>query len=313
MTIDVLPVGLPDDLLRRLEGNASVNLLGTPAKARKRGVDAMVFWETDRGYARELMSELDGRLRWVHVPWVGVEALMTDKVMSGELLLTNSRGAAGRSVAEYVMGGILAIAKDLPRHIRSAERRKLTFTPTRELHGATLLIVGLGDIGKHVARHARPFGMHIRAVTRRPARHWACESVTGPETLGEELERADFVVLSLPSTPQTRGMFDAKRIGRMARGSWLINVARGDIVDHDALAAALVAEKIGGAILDVFEPDPMPKSSPLWSMPNVVMTPHISSWTRQRFDKAFRIFERNIELFVKRRTLINQINVTLGY
>jgi phosphoglycerate dehydrogenase-like enzyme len=313
MNLNVLPVGVPDDCLARLFSNERINVVTAPSMPSLNSVDALLYWLPDRDFGRELMGMLGDRLKWVHVPWVGVEKLLTDRVVSGDVLLTNSRGAASMAVAEYVMSGILAISKDLPRHIRSSSQRSLDFAPTREIRGQRVLIVGLGDIGKAVARHARHFGMNVRAVTRTPAAYWACESVRPVDALEEEVRLADYAVLSVPSTSRTRHLFDQHLLGCMQQSAWLINVARADVVDQAALVRALAASSIGGAVLDVFDPEPLDEKSPLWSLPNTVLTPHVSSWTKQRFERAFRIFEKNIPLFLGKKPLTNQVNVNLGY
>jgi phosphoglycerate dehydrogenase-like enzyme len=133
------------------------------------------------------------------------------------------------------------------------------------------------------------------------------------DQLEEETSLADYVVLSVPSTSQTYHLVDAHFLDCMQQDAWLINVARGDVVDQVALVNSLVSKSIGGAVLDVFEPEPLDEKSPLWDLANVVLTPHVSSWTQQRFDRAFRIFERNIPLFLTNKPLLNRVNIKRGY
>lgn len=320
MKLSVLPVGISQASVRRLVGDARLTVLSEPSTRVAGRVDTMLFRLPasgfrlpDRDYGRELMNMLGARLRWVHVPWVGVEKLLTERVLAGETLLTNSRGAAGSAVAEYVAGCVIAHAKSLPQHIKSLAKRSLVFAPAREIRGQTALVVGLGDIGKHVARNLKHLGMRVRAVTRTPAAYWACDEVLGSAQLDSELRQADFIVLAAPSTPDTRHMSDQAALARCKPGACLINVARGDLIGTQALCVALRDGPLEAAYLDVFDPEPLDASSPLWELQSVVLTPHISSWTDQRFERAFQIFEKNLPLFLGGRPLLNQVRVDRGY
>jgi phosphoglycerate dehydrogenase-like enzyme len=313
MDVTVLPIGLPPHLRERLDTlpKRVKVLTGTPEDAVAEA-SVLLYWASDKQLGSDLIAA-GKRLKWVHVPWVGVEYLLVPKVRQGDVLLTNSRGVAGSAVAEYVLGAVLAVSKNLPRHIQDSGSRTPHFQPSHEVRGRTMLVVGLGDIGKAVARYAKNVGMRVRAVTTRPAPYWACESVKSVADLNGELPLADYVVLSLPATPQTNKLINEVTLRQMRSTSWLINVARGEVVDEAALAAALKDGVIGGAVLDVTEKEPLPSDSFLWDAPNIVLTPHVASWTEDRFERAYQLFERNLNLWMRGEQLQNVVPVERGY
>jgi phosphoglycerate dehydrogenase-like enzyme len=313
MDVTVLPIGLPPHLRERLDTLPKrVKVLsGNPEDAVKEA-SVLLYWASDKQLGGDLIAA-GKRLKWVHVPWVGVEYLLVPRVRQGDVLLTNSRGVAGSAVAEYVLGVVLAVSKNLPRHIQDSGSRTPRFQPSHEVRGRTILVVGLGDIGKAVARYAKNVGMRVRAVTTRPTPYWACDSVKSVADLNGELPLADYVVLSLPATPQTNKLINRETLRQMRSTSWLINVARGEIVDEAALAAALKDGAIGGAVLDVTEKEPLPSDSVLWDAPNIVLTPHVASWTEDRFERAYQLFERNLNLWMRGEQLQNVVPVERGY
>ncbi|CAH2944192.1 MAG: D-3-phosphoglycerate dehydrogenase (EC [uncultured Paraburkholderia sp.] len=216
MSIRILSVGVPDKYLTHLD-KKRITVIRDPKHVGD-GVDAMIYWFADRQYGHELIDPMGEQLRWVHVPWVGVEQLISERVRAGEVVLTNSRGATGVSVAEYVTGCVLSHAKSLPSHFTNQAARSLTFAPTKEVRGQTALILGLGDIGKHVARNLRHLGMRVRAVTRTASPHWACEEVLSIGHLAIELHSADYVVLCAPSTESTRHLINDATLSHFKAG-----------------------------------------------------------------------------------------------
>lgn len=268
--------------------------------------DVLLYWDNDRNAARTYIEGMRG-LDWVHVPWIGVERLMFPRIREGKVTLTNSAGVAATPVAEYVLGAMLAISKSLATHLENQRSRFWANRPaTHELAGRTLLIVGYGDIGSRVGDYARALGVRVEGVATSP-RTDGDVVVHGPDGLDDALARADFVLLSLPSTAATRPLMTAERLARMKSGAWLINVGRGDCIDEAALVDCLRKGAMGGAWLDVVSVEPLPADSPLWAELSIVITPHASSWTRERFDRSFDIFLENLEARRAGRPLRNVV------
>jgi phosphoglycerate dehydrogenase-like enzyme len=252
------------------------------------------------------------RLRWVHYTGAGIEHLLVPSFVRSSIPLTNSRGIHSRAVAELALALLLALAKGLPDRLRAQAEHRWTQELNRGLHGATLVVVGLGSIGSTVARAASALGMHVIGV-RRTARQarWAHDVVAFTD-LDRVLPRAEYLVLCCPETDETRGLIGAAQLRRLPRGAVVVNVARGTIVDEPALIEALLDGHLGGAGLDVFRTEPLAPDSPLWAMPNVVITPHypnVRGWERETVDR----FVDNAERFLDGRPLRNVIDKRRGY
>jgi phosphoglycerate dehydrogenase-like enzyme len=251
-------------------------------------------------------------LRWVHYTGAGVEHLLVPAFVSGPLVLTNSRGAHTSAVAELALALLLALAKGVPARLRDQAAHRWTQELTHGLDGATVVIVGLGSIGLAVARSARALGMHVIGVRRtcRPAR-WVDDVVAFAE-LHRVLPRAQYLVLCCPATHETRGLIGESELSLLPHGAYLVNVARGSIVDEAALIEALRSEQLAGAGLDVFAQEPLESDSPLWDLPGVIVSPHypnVRGWERE----TVRRFIENAERFLEGRTLRNVVNKRRGY
>jgi phosphoglycerate dehydrogenase-like enzyme len=232
-------------------------------------------------------------LRWMQTAAAGTDHTVFDQLRSNGVRLTTGVGTTAPAIAQTVMLYVLALSRDLPRLGRAQAEHRWAPNEPADLEGRRLGIVGFGAIGEHVARLAEPFGMEVIGLRRRPDP--AHPVTTWPtERFGELLEWADVVVVCAPLTDETRGMFDAGAFARMRPGSWFINVGRGQIVDEDALVQALLDGHLGGAGLDVFATEPLPSDSPIWDLPNVIVTPHCSGDTDS---SARRVVELTIENF----------------
>lgn len=214
-------------------------------------------------------------LRWMQLMNAGTDDPVFARLQGNGVVLTNAVGAAAPSIAQTVMLYLLALGRDMPRMLRSQAQRRWDPVTVTDLDGMRLGIVGMGAIGGHVARLAEPFGIRCVGLRRRPRGDEPCETWT-TERFHELLGWADAVVVTAPLTEETRGMFDRAAFAAMRPGTWFVNVGRGEVVDEDALAAALRSGHLGGAGLDVFATEPLPADSPLWAMPNVIVTPHSS-------------------------------------
>ena len=267
-------------------------------------------------------------LRWVHSATAGVERVLTPASRSRGLVITNARGVFSRPIAEYVMLMILAVSRRLPQLMELQAERTWQPLEARELRDVTVGIVGLGSIGRGVGALATAFGCRVIATRRRPEAgshapdgagdepylgSAMLDRVLPPERLPELLAESDFVVLAAPLTPDTQGLIADAAIALMKPGAWVINVARGELIDERALARALRDGRIGGAVLDTFREEPLPPTSTLYDLPNVILTPH-TSWSSTRvLDRSVDLFCVNLRRYAAGRPLVNVVDPDAGY
>ncbi len=282
-------------------------------------------------------------LSWVHSATTGVERALTPAARERGIVITNARGVFSRPIAEYVLMMILAVSRRLPQLLELQRERTWQPLEGQELRDVTVGIVGLGSIGRAVGSLASAFGCRVIATRRRhelgaggtadggatSAHGWGVggddqeligmatgrgpERVVGPDALRGLLAESDFVVLAAPLTPETDGMIDGPALAAMKPGAWLINVARGGLVDEGALLRALREGPIGGAILDTFREEPLGGSSPFYDLPNVILTPH-TSWSSGRvLDRSVDLFCENLRRFAEGQALVNVVDPNAGY
>jgi len=259
-----------------------------------------------------------GRLKWVQTFGAGVEWLLTPNLRSrDDLLVTNASGIHAQPIAEHVFGLVLTFARQLHRAAhqqrahdwRSAELQANVTT----LSGATLGLVGLGAIGRRIADVAAVFGMRVIALKRSAGSAPGVERLFGPGQLVPFLKEAEYVVNTLPLTPQTRGLFGPEAFAAMRSDAVFINVGRGGTVQTDALLLALETGTIAGAALDVTEPEPLPADHPLWSLNNVIITPHYAGSHPGYVQRASAIFLENLARFVAGQELTHLVDRHAGY
>jgi len=275
------------------------------------------------------------RLRWIQSPTASLEHYLFPALDAHPATLTNMRGIHSKPIAEQVMGYILSFARNLHDYVRLQERA--TWAPlggekerssyitgpgtvtaidraTRDVAGSSMGIIGLGEIGREVAHRAAAFEMTLRAVDARPDLVVpGVDEIVPPDRLDSVLERSDFIVVTLPHTPETVGLFDRERLGHMRPGSYFINVGRGAVVLLDDLVAALRAGTIAGAALDVFEIEPLPGDHPLWAMENVIITPHVAGYAPSVAGRYLGLFIENLTRFREGRPLLNQVDKSRWY
>jgi phosphoglycerate dehydrogenase-like enzyme len=270
------------------------------------------WWGEQQVYTHVL--SVAHELRWVHTPSAGVDHLLLPPVLERDITLTNSAGVHAIPMAEFVMALLLARVKRLADYrAAQAERRWAGSLELEELHGATMLILGLGGIGQAIAERAAAFGMHVWGSRRssQPTPH--VERVVTGDAWRELLPAADYVVVAAPLTPATRGMVDAAALAAMRPSAFLINVARGPLVDEAALVAALSAGQIAGAALDTFDQEPLPPTSPLWQLPNVTITPHTTANSPRMHERQVALFLENLARYRSGRLLLNVVDKAAGY
>jgi phosphoglycerate dehydrogenase-like enzyme len=260
------------------------------------------------------------QLRWVHSASAGIEANLFPALVESDVILTNSSGLHEICIPEHVLALVFAFARNLPAAFRLKQEQRwdriepLRRGGIREVAGANLAILGAGPIGAALAGKAAALGLHVRVLRRNPGKPVAgAEQVVGPAALHELLGWAHYVVLAVPLTAQTRQLIGPAELRAMRSDAILINIARGDVVDQDALVAALREGVIAGAGLDVATPEPLPAGNPLWELPNVILTPHVSGYLRGYFPGVLAIFSDNLARFVAGTPLRNVVDKQLGY
>jgi phosphoglycerate dehydrogenase-like enzyme len=296
-----------------------------------------VWANTDILYTGSLLPEVENvpRLQWVQVHSAGVDNLLPNPLFTDtSVLLTTTSGIHATTMAEFAFSMILALARKIPTMLRyqqksewPADRHNL-YLP-RELRGSTLGILGYGAIGREIARVAQVFGMHILATKRNvmtPAttNHYA-EGGTGdpdaalverlypPEATKSMVSLCDFVVVLIPLTATTRQFVNADILSGMKKSAYLINLARGAVIDEEALIKALSTNQIAGAALDVFVQEPLPSSSPLWKLDNVIVSPHLAGNSSRYHENAAEVFAQNLERWLSKKELLNRVDTRQGY
>jgi phosphoglycerate dehydrogenase-like enzyme len=268
------------------------------------------------------------RLSWVHSATSGVERALTPAALERGVIVTNARGVFSRPIAEYVLMMILAVSRRLPQLLELQRERTWQPLEGAELRDVTVGIVGLGSIGRAVGSLATAFGCRVVAVRRRaeagpptsgadddggPHVELVLDRVGGPDTLPELLGESDFIVLAAPLTPETESMINAETLSMVKPGAWLINVARGRLIDERALLRALQDGELGGAVLDTFADEPLPATSPFYELPNVIVTPH-TAWSSGRvLDRSVELFTDNLRRFAAGEPLLNVVDPSAGY
>lgn len=258
-------------------------------------------------------------LRWIHSTAAAVHQLMSPELIASDIMVTNARSVHGPVVAEHAIALIFAAAKRISwcSHFQQQQhwaQNEIWDLRPAEIAGATLCLVGLGSIGEPVARQARVLGMHVIAVREHPERGpGSAHEVCGPADLHSVLERSDFVVLAAPVTARTAHLISAAELAHMKKTAWLINLARGSLVDEPALLSALGDRRIGGAALDVFEREPLPTNSEFWRLPNVLITPHTAGLTDKMWERQFELLSENMRRYFAGQPLLNLVDKHAGY
>ncbi|HVQ28956.1 MAG TPA: D-2-hydroxyacid dehydrogenase [Vicinamibacteria bacterium] len=272
------------------------------------------------GVGRKLLEPLWERctsVRWVHSRFAGLDGFLFPALVESAVPLTNGRGSFSRSLGEFVVAGLLYFAKDFTRMRRSQAAGSWDVFDVEELHGRTLGIVGYGDIGRAIAERARPFGMRIVGLRRRPEREAAADGLVDEvwplSRLRELMATADDIAVALPLTPDTHHLIGEAEIRALSPRAVFANVGRGAVVDEPSLVRALEEKRIKGAVLDVFETEPLPKESPLWRLDNVLLSAHTADHTSTWLADASGHFLANLDRFRRGEPLLNLVDKRAGY
>ena len=285
----------------------------TPTADDVRDADGFIGWRIDT----RLLSAASN-LRWIHASGAGIERYDLGELAARGIVLTNASGVSAPNMAEHALGMMIALARRFPQLIRAQTQREWrdeeTHREVGELLEQSVLVVGIGEVGRAVAQRAAAFGMRVHGVRRRDAPAPAgFARVFGIGELREALADADHVVITLPDTPQSRGMFDAGTFAAMKSGAVIYNVGRGPVIDTAALIAALESGHLGGAGLDVTDPEPLPAESRLWDMENVLITAHTSGATPRYWKRQSELIVENIRRIQAGDPPRNLVDLGAGY
>jgi phosphoglycerate dehydrogenase-like enzyme len=332
----LITLPLPENLVTRLS-EVSPRFHFTVQKASKpEEIDPEVWTHTEVLYTARVIpiAEAVPNLRWIQFHWAGVDHIIDEPILRKPgLVATTLSGAAASQVAEYIVMMLLALGRRMPELVAYQKRaewprdRWERFTPV-ELRGSTVGLVGYGSIARQTARLLTNFGATVLAA-KRDVMHpqdfdYSPEGMGDPggdfvhriypvEALRSMFKACDFVVVCLPKSAATTNLIRAEELAALKPGACLIDISRGGIVDHDALIAALKDRKIAGAALDVFPEEPLPSDSPLWKLPNVLITPHIAGITSAYDERAVEMFSANLQRYLAGQPLFNSIDPERGY
>ncbi len=299
-----------------------LELVALPADAEARLADTdcarieLAFFSSDvfPTHARQFFSAVRKApgLRWLQVFNAGVDHPIYTEMLERGVRLTTSAGAAAEPIAQTAIGGLLLLARNFPRWL--AGQRERRWDPMRvpdfprDLVGQTALILGVGRIGSAIARRAQALGLKVIGVRRGPRQPGdPVDELHPPRQLAELLSRADWLIIASPLTAETRGLIDAAMLARLPAGARIINIARGEIIDETALIAALRERRLAGAYLDVFAQEPLAADSPLWNLPDVIVSPHNAAAASGNDERVYRMFIENLGRWHRGEALVQEV------
>lgn len=275
--------------------------------------DALFLWDFFSGALEQAWSEV-GNLQWIHVAAAGVDSLLFDELKDSGVVVTNAQGTFDRPIAEWVLGAVLAQAKDFAGNYRYKSEKIWRHRETQRVQGCAALVIGTGAIGREIARLLRAIGMEVRGVGRTARQNDPdFGEVIASEKLADHVGTADVIVNAAPLTPQTTGLINTEVLAAVRTGAHLVNIGRGASVDEPALIEALQSGPLGFASLDVFAEEPLPESSPLWEMDNVLISAHMSGDVIGWKQALAQQFTDNARRWLRGEDLVNVVDKTKGY
>jgi len=262
---------------------------------------------------RERLRERAPRLKWIQTTGAGIDALMPLDWLPADITLTNNSGAHGAKAEDSCAMALLMLNAQLPRMLGAQREHAWRPLYTTPISGKTAVVIGFGDLGLAAGRAAKKLGLRVIAVTRSGKALRPADAAYPVSRLDQALPKADFVIVTTPLTPQTRGLLGRARLEKLKPGAGIVNIGRAPIIDYAALQSLLEKGALSGAVLDVFEPEPLPADSPLWSTPGLVVMPHISCDDPRYIDMLFDRWFENFERYVSGRRLRNIVDRRHGY
>lgn len=309
----VLPAAARPLLEPALPPGLEVSWFRTPEDAAAMVADAEIAWidMTPASRIADALRCAGPALRWVNTLYAGLDALPLELLRERGVTVTNGTGVNAIAVAEYAVMGMLVGAKRFDQVLRAQDSRTwLKDAPGKiELFETDALVIGYGAIGRAIGDRLAGFGVRVTGVTRSGR-----DGTLRPDQWQAQLGAFDWIILAAPSTGETKALIGAAELAAMKRDAWLVNIARGDMIDDDALVAALKSGEIGGAFLDPTHPEPLPAEHPLWGAPNCLITMHLSGRSQTRmFERAGALFLENLEAFMAGRQMRNVADLSAGY
>lgn len=253
------------------------------------------------------------RLKWIHTLSAGIDGILTPDLVNSKIILTNSRGIHGISMAEHVLGIILSFTRGILIAHDNQKNHVWDRIHVEEIYDKSIAIIGLGSIGREIAKRAKALGMKVSAVKHTMTTELFVDKLYTADQLPQALSTADFIVVTLPLTPDTYQLFSTEIFSKMKKSAYFINVSRGAIVNEADLITALNDKVIRGAALDVFAEEPLPEDSPLWNTPNLFVSPHIAAKSPYYMDRSLKLFMENLNKFLQNAEMLNVINKERGY
>ena len=272
--------------------------------------DILVAWD----FSTINLKKIAPNLKWIHVISAGVEHLLPLDWMFDGLVLTNSSGAHTKKAGEYGLMSILMLQNHMTKIITNQKNNSFVSLFSNPIAGKTVVLVGTGNLGASMAKLVAPLGVNIIGVNKRGKMTKGCSKVISIDKIDTVLPDADFLYLAVPETPETKNLISKERLNMLKTTCGIVNIGRQSVMDYDVLCKKLINNEIAGAILDVFTHEPIEKNSKLWSIPNLVITPHVSSDDNGNYVKlTLDIFIKNLKLFIENKELSNQVDKKLGY
>lgn len=271
--------------------------------------DFMLNWAPPK----ERLRERAPKLKWIQTPGAGIDNLMPLDWLPREILLTNNTGVHGEKAEESCLMALLMLQARMPEIIRHQHAHLWAPPYTEPIKGKSVVVVGFGDLGQAAGRAAKKLGMHVTAVTRSGKATALAQRVVKASRIDSVLPQADYVIVTTPLTPETRNLLDRARLHRLKPTAGLINIGRAPIIDYEALREMLDAGQLAGAVLDVFDVEPLPAGSPWWTTKNTVILPHLSCDDPRYMARLLDFWFANFERFLAGKKLKNVVDRRLGY
>ena len=325
----------PDPLVDRLRAVSTLLQIHVQPARSAEELPADLLPEAEVLYTLRALPEPEAvpNLRWIQFHNAGIDHVVDHPLVRSGISITTLSGAAASQMAEYALMAMLALSRRVPAALRDKAQKKWAqdrferFRPV-DLHGSTVGLVGYGSIGREIARITRGFGANILATKRNlkdladegyqsnglgDPRGDLPERIYPPQALRSMASLCDFLIICTPLTPETRGAVNQAVLEAMKPTAFLIDISRGGVVDHGALVEALSQNRLAGAALDVFPVEPLPEGSPLWELPNVILTPHVAGSSPRYFEQAVELFAQNLRRYLSDQPLLNRFDPARGY
>ena len=272
--------------------------------------DILLGWQ----FPTENIKEIAPNLKWIHVSSAGVNHLLPFNWMKDDLVLTNSSGVHAKKAGEFGLMSILMLQNQMTKIATNQKNKEFVTLLSKPIEGYKVVVIGTGALGGTMIKHISKLGAEVIGINRKGKDVDGCSKVITFDKIDEVLPLADFLYLAVPETEETKGLINKKRLDSLKSTCGIVNIGRQSVLDYEALRIKLQNNELGGAILDVFSHEPIPKESNLWDTPNLIITPHISSDSKGNYiEMVLKIFFKNLKLFIENKELLNQVDRKLGY